>query len=83
MGGVMDLRGEPDFINDVGVKWWHKATFGGYQVFLTHHPDGGEMFVVADVFANEVVFETANLEEAATKAQMFRLMSSVDMPGGA
>lgn len=71
----MSLLGDPDFTNEIGVKWWHVSTHGAYQAWLTRHPEHGDMYVVIDQKEHAIVYESQKIDEASTKAEMLSLVA--------
>lgn len=61
--------GPPDFVNDLGVKWWSVDRHLG--IWLTEHPDGQRTFVAVD--GGQVVKEGLSLEAVAAWAEIARL----------
>lgn len=84
---MFDL-GEPDFINDAGIKWWLEKDLTRWahkplgkqasplpkdtRVYLTEFPDGEKMRVV--IMDGGPVYEHTSLEDIAVWLDMQKLI---------
>jgi hypothetical protein len=80
-------RGDPDFINEKGVKWWreellthcaHQENINGTRlpdvvVCYVEHPDGTKNYVL--IRDQEVIYETQSYEQIGFHIDVLKLQT--------
>lgn len=83
---------DPDFTNDVGVKWWRLTDFeselhktqgmNNYMLFLTKHPDGVLSYVIIDAVSNLIKNVHENIKPGIQSIEVFIANSTIRMLAG-
>lgn len=86
--GLLDaFEGEPDFVNELGVKWWLDRTSTDYArredpfgtrlpdaaVYAVEEPDGHRTQVL--VIAGEAEYEAQSLEDMGVHIDMLKILA--------
>lgn len=70
---VDELR-EPDFINELGVKWWYENSWHGVKYYLVHKNNYKTRIAIYD---RKIIAEAQSLEDIATKIDIFLIKNDI------